>query len=141
MKKGNMYSGTVTEVKFPNKGVVRAEERIDKETGTVSTIDDDGAETCIVKNVVRGQRVTFVVNKKKGGRCEGRLVDVLAKSPDECEPACRYFGICGGCTYQNLPYEKQLELKEDQVKSLLAPVVPDLDNIFEGIKGSPVQLG
>ena len=132
MKKGNMYSGTVTEVKFPNKGVVRAEERIDKETGTVSPIDDDGAETCIVKNVVSGQRVTFVVNKKKGGRCEGRLVDVLVKSPDECEPACRYFGICGGCTYQNLPYEKQRELTDDPVKSPVAPVVTGRHGFFQG---------
>ena len=141
MKKGHMYSGTVTEIKFPNKGVVRVDGEIDKETGEVSAIDDNGSEVCIVKNVVSGQRVSFVVNKKKGGRCEGRLIEVLAKSPDECEPACRYFGICGGCTYQNLPYEKQLELKEDQVKSLLAPVVPNLEEVFEGIKASPVQLG
>ncbi len=141
MKKGHMYSGTVTEIKFPNKGVVRVDGEIDKETGEVSAIDDNGSEVCIVKNVVNGQRVSFVVNKKKGGRCEGRLIEVLAKSPDECEPACRYFGICGGCTYQNLPYEKQLELKEGQVKSLLAPVVPNLEEVFEGIKASPVQLG
>lgn len=141
MKKGHKYLGTVTEVKFPNKGVVRVEAKIDKETGEISAADDNGGEVCIVKNVVGGQRVSFIVNKKKGGRCEGRLTEVLAKSPDECEPACRYFGICGGCTYQNLPYEKQLELKESQVKSLLAPVVPDLQDIYEGIKGSPVQFG
>ncbi len=141
MKKGHKYSGTVTEVKFPNKGVVRVEAGIDQESGELSTVGDNGGEVCIVKNVVCGQRVSFIVNKKKGGRCEGRLTEVLAKSPDECEPACRYFGICGGCTYQNLPYEKQLELKEGQVKSLLAPVVPDLQDIYEGIKGSPVQFG
>ena len=124
MKKGEMYEGTVKDVKFPGKGIVEA-----------------GEETCIVKNVIKGQKVSFIVNKKKGGRCEGRLVEVLEKSPDEIQPACRYFGICGGCTYQNLPYEKQLELKEGQVRALLSPVIADFDEIYEGIKGSPVQYG
>ena len=136
MKKGQIYTGRVTDVKFPNKGIVEAdpgpEDNVECAEGT--------RETCIVKNTVKGQRVSFLVNKKKGGRCEGRLVEVLAKSPDEIDPACRYFGICGGCTYQNLPYEKQLELKEGQVKALLKPVVPDLEEVFEGIKASPVQF-
>lgn len=144
MKKGKMYTGTVREVKFPNKGVVLAEKEIDPDTGDeVDLCVLPGASnelTCTVKNTLAGQKISFLVNKKRGGRCEGRLVEVLSKSLDETDPACRYFGICGGCTYQNLTYDKQLELKEGQVKSLLAPVVPDLDEIFEGIKGSPVQF-
>ncbi len=138
MKKGQSYTGVVTEIKFPNKGIVKADPYKD---GNGNTVNEDGSETCIVKNTVPGQRVSFTVNKKKGGRCEGRLEQVLEKSPDEITPACRYFGSCGGCTYLNLPYEKQLELKERQVKSLLLPEVPDLDRIFEGIKQSPVQFG
>ncbi|MBR6486567.1 MAG: class I SAM-dependent RNA methyltransferase, partial [Lachnospiraceae bacterium] len=137
MKKGQTYTGTVTDVKFPNKGIVI----VDPYEENVSENNSyKGSETCIVKNLVKGQKVSFTVNKKKGGRCEGRLVEVLAKSPDEITPPCRYFGVCGGCTYQNLPYDKQLELKEGQVRSLLAPAVDDLDDIFEGIKGSPVQF-
>ncbi|MCR5508125.1 MAG: class I SAM-dependent RNA methyltransferase [Lachnospiraceae bacterium] len=137
MKKGQAYTGTVVDIKFPNKGIVRVD--------PYDTVNADMAvpdsETCIVKNVVPGQRVSFTVNKKKGGRCEGRLNEVLEKSPLEISPACRYFGICGGCTYLNLPYDEQLKLKESQVKSLLSPVVKDLEDIFEGIKGSPVQFG
>ena len=133
MKKGQSYTGTVTEIKFPNKGIVK----VDPSGECIDKAGKD--ETCTVKNVIKGQRVSFTVNKKKGGRCEGRLDEVLAKSPDEIDPECRYFGICGGCTYQNLPYDKQLELKEGQVKALLKPVVPNLDEIFEGIKASPAQ--
>lgn len=136
MKKGQMYTGIVKDVRFPNKGIVEAELN---ESENASTDPSWKPEICIVKNTIKGQWVSFVVNKKKGGRCEGRLVEVLERSPDEIDPVCRYFGVCGGCTYQNLSYEKQLELKEGQVRSLLAPVVPDLDEIFEGIKGSPVQ--
>ena len=137
MKKGQLYTGTVTDVKFPNKGIVRVDPY---EGGSGESTDGQGSESCIVKNTIEGQRISFVVNKKKGGKCEGRLVEVLDRSPDETDPACRYFGACGGCTYQNLPYDKQLALKERQVKALLKPVVPDLEDIFEGIKASPVQF-
>lgn len=137
MKKGQMYTGNVIDVRFPNKGIVEVNKREPDDNDADGTVK---SEICIVKNVVKGQRVSFIVNKKKGGRCEGRLVEVLERSPDETDPACRYFGICGGCTYLNLPYDKQLMLKEEQVKSLLSPVIPDLDDIFEGIKGSPVQF-
>ena len=67
---------------------------------------------------------------------------------------CPHFGECGGCSYQNLPYEEQLHIKEAQVRRLLAPVFEkqmlleektDVDaytnSIFEGIKPSPVQFG
>ncbi|MCR5356688.1 MAG: 23S rRNA (uracil(1939)-C(5))-methyltransferase RlmD [Lachnospiraceae bacterium] len=138
MKKGQTYTGKVVRVNFPNKGIVKVDPYLD---GSGNTVNEQGSETCVVKNVVSGQRVSFVVNKKKGGRCEGRLEEVIERSSDEITPSCKHFGICGGCTYLNLPYEKQLELKERQVRSLLSPVIPDLEDIFEGIKASPVQFG
>ena len=132
MKKGQEYNGIVTKIKFPNKGIVE-----------VTNINESGEtviEKCIVKNVLVGQRVAFVVNKKKNGLCEGRLVSILEKAPEEIEPLCPHFADCGGCTYQNLPYDKQLELKAEQVKELLAPVIGDrFNDIYEGILPSPVQ--
>ena len=55
------------------------------------------------------------------------------------KPQCEHFSECGGCTYQNLPYEKQLALKEAQVKALLSPVI-NLEGIWDGIKASPEQF-
>ncbi len=120
MKKGQVSEGTIERVVFPNKGI----------------IDIDG-EKVIVKNGVPGQRVRFSINKKRKGKCEGRLLEVLAKSPMEIEAACPYSGQCGGCTYQNLTYEDQLRLKAQQVKELLGEVCDSA--VFEGIKASPVQ--
>ena len=80
MKKGQMYTGIVKDVRFPNKGVVETEP---EESGSVSADTSGKTEICIVKNVIKGQRVSFIVNKKKGGRCEGRLADILERSPDE----------------------------------------------------------
>ncbi|MCM1184746.1 MAG: 23S rRNA (uracil(1939)-C(5))-methyltransferase RlmD [Roseburia sp.] len=137
MKKGQIYEGYVERLDFPNKGIVRC-----------------GEETAVVKNTVTGQRVSFLVNKKRKGKAEGRLLEVLEKAPYEIESRCPHFAECGGCSYQNLPYEKQLAIKEEQVRRLLAPIFEKqallggcgketaayADTIFEGIKASPVQF-
>ncbi len=127
MKKGQIGEGIITKADFPNKGILIAE---------------DG-EKIIVKNGVPGQKVRFSVNKKRNGRCEGRLLEVLEKSPIELEQAaCAHFGSCGGCAYQHIDYRHQLCLKEGQVKELLMSVVQaDNSDWFEGIKPSPVQSG
>ena len=83
----------------------------------------------------RDQKIRFSVTKARSGRGEGRLLEVLEKAPGEIEPACPHFQECGGCTYQNLPYEQQLAMKCMEVERLLREVCPELN--FEGIKGSP----
>ncbi len=124
MKKGQIVEGIVREIQFPNKGIVEIENE---------------ERTVVVKNVLEGQRVSLLINKIRKGKAEGRLIEVLEKSPDETEAACPHFAECGGCTYQNLPYEKQLQLKADQVKKLLYPVCQDYQ--FLGIKASPQTQG
>ena len=121
MKKGEIYKGSVDAIDFPNKGILWI----------------DG-EKVIVKNVLPGQEIRFAVNKKQKGRIEGRLLEVLKKSPlEKTEGVCPHFGSCGGCLYQSLPYEEQLRLKERQVKELVDRVCGDWG--FEGMKGSPVS--
>lgn len=80
----------------------------------------------------------FAVNKIRKGQAEGRLLEILEHSPEECQPACPHFGVCGGCTYQNLPYEKQVEMKEAQIHAMMDAAV-DGDYIWEGVKESPVR--
>lgn len=122
MKKGQVFEGVIEKVAFPNKGHI--------------TVD---GKTVIVKNGVPGQKVRFSVNKVRSGRAEGRILEVMEKSPLECEPVCPHFADCGGCTYQNLSYEEQLHLKETQVKELLDGAIRDFgyEYVFEGIKESP----
>lgn len=123
MKKGQRYEGIVDRVDFPNKGRL--------------VID---GEKAVVKNSLPGQKISFVVNKIKNGKAEGSLQEVLEKSPLETRcGACKSFGACGGCSYQTLPYQTQLDLKRDQVKRLLDSVCQDYH--FEGILGSPEEWG
>lgn len=129
MKKGQVLEGIVKVVEFPNKGMIKVEGEEQK---------------VIVKNVIEGQKIRFSVNKKRKGKAEGRLLEVLEKSPLEREDACTYFGRCGGCMYQGLAYGDQLQIKASQVKGLLAPVLSaygkDIEELFEGIKESPNHL-
>ena len=123
MKKGEIYEGIVERIDFPNKGIVTV----------------DGVRVT-VKNALPGQRIRFLINKKRSGRCEGRLMEVLEPSPEENPAiACTKAGICGGCLYQGIPYEEQLRIKEQQIKDLLDSVCEDYE--FEGIKGSPLHEG
>lgn len=123
VKKGERYTGIVEKIEFPNKGIVYVE-----------------GEKVIVKNGLPGQQVCFAVNKKRGGKCEGRLLEVVKESELEREEnRCPHFGICGGCVFQSIPYEEQLKIKEEQVRELLNRVCKEY--VFDGIKGSPAFEG
>ena len=134
MKKGEIYEGIVERIDFPNKGRVFV----------------DG-EMVTVKNCMPRQKVRFRIHKKCKDRCEGMLMEVLEHSPLEvCEPLCKNFPACGGCMYQTMSYESQLEMKATQVKALMDEAIiaggqvdadgkPDYE--FEGILGSPLSLG
>ena len=128
MKKGQIYTGKVQYTDFPNKAVVITE----------SDNPEDNGKRVIVKNSIPGQTVKFMVNKKRKDKCEGRLLEVIEKSPIETEEACEYFGKCGGCVYQSVGYDKQLEIKCAQVKNILDAAITS-EYEFEGIIGSPVH--
>ncbi|MCR5322318.1 MAG: 23S rRNA (uracil(1939)-C(5))-methyltransferase RlmD [Lachnospiraceae bacterium] len=120
LKKGVEYTGTVTGYDFPNKGIVYI----------------DG-EKVRVKEALEGQKIRFTIGKLRNGRTEGNLKEVIERSPFESEePACSHFGQCGGCTYQTIPYKKQLEIKAGLVRKLLDQAI-DYEYEFLGIEGSP----
>lgn len=123
MKKGQVWEGIVKEVDFPNKGKVFLPEE---------------DRTVIVKNTVPGQKIKFSVNKIRKGKAEGRLLEVLKPSEKEIPSVCPHFGQCGGCTYQNLPYEEQLAMKESQIKKMMDEAVNG-KYVWEGVKPSPVK--
>lgn len=122
MKKGTIFEGTVERIKYPNKGIVRTEE------GFVT-----------IKNVLPGQKIRGSITKSGKDRMEGRLLEVLERSPLESGKVCERFGICGGCTYLSLGYEAQKAIKEEQVKSALDQALAgqSAEYLFEGVQESP----
>ncbi|MDO4677424.1 MAG: 23S rRNA (uracil(1939)-C(5))-methyltransferase RlmD [Eubacteriales bacterium] len=128
MKKGEIYEGIIEKVDFPNKGRVMV-----------------GDEKVTVKNGIPGQKIRFMINKKRSGRAEGRLMEVLEHSPLETRtPVCSIFPDCGGCMYQTMDYDEQLQMKERQVRDLLDAALKEggqSSYTWEGIHGSPIEFG
>ena len=60
-----------------------------------------------------GERVRVRLVDEKKNFARGEIAAILEPSPDRIEAKCKHFGECGGCHYQNLPYEKQLPAKTD----------------------------
>ena len=65
-------------------------------------------------------RIRLVEEKQRYARAE--LLEVLESSPERSEPLCVHFGLCGGCHYQHLPYQKQLEIKAEILRDQLVRI-------------------
>jgi len=126
MKKGQIFEGIIERVDFPNKGIVYV------------PMED---KYVTVKNGIPGQKIRFMINKFKGGKAEGRLLEVLERSPQETrQPVCSIFPECGGCMYQTMPYEEQMKMKDGQIRRIMDRAVKG-DYVFEGVKASPKEFG
>ncbi|MEM9015848.1 MAG: class I SAM-dependent RNA methyltransferase [Verrucomicrobiota bacterium] len=87
-----------------------------------------------------GEKVKARVFRNSSTFSEADLIEVLEPSPDRVEPQCERFGDCGGCQYQNLSYERQLEWKRDQVSELLRRMA-GIDFPVDPVHPSPVTYG
>ena len=121
MKKNDIAEAVIYDISFPNKGKGIAE-------GLPIT----------VKNTLPGQKITARITKKREGSLEGDLREILERSPIETECGCSHKDICGGCTYQRLTYENEVELKKDMVAKLLKNANIS-DFVFEDIVPAPSQ--
>lgn len=79
-----------------------------------------GGLVVFVDHGLPGQRLRVRIRKKKATYAEADVVQVLAQSPHFVAPRCRHFGLCGGCRWQDLAYEAQLDWKRQQVLECLA---------------------
>lgn len=89
---------------------------IGAEGNAIARIDN---QVIFVPMLIPGDVVDIRVRKKRRKFMEGTVVRFHEYSPDRIKPRCAYFGVCGGCKWQHLPYEKQLQFKEKQVKDNL----------------------
>jgi 23S rRNA (uracil1939-C5)-methyltransferase len=69
--------------------------------------------TVFVPFGLTGERVRVRLVDEKKNFARGEIVEILEASPDRIDAKCKHFGECGGCHYQNLPYEKQIQAKTD----------------------------
>ena len=108
------------------------------------TIENIGAEgkaiarsnnmVVFVQGAVPGDVCDLQVFRKKGNYMEARVSRYLRYSDQRTRPHCEHFGICGGCKWQHLPYERQLFYKQQQVEDAFSRIagikVPDVLSIL-----------
>lgn len=89
---------TITDVAAEGKSLVRVDDMV-----------------VFVPFVVPGDVVDLQIKRKKKKHAEAVAVKFHSYSPDRVEPFCKHFGVCGGCKWQMLPYDKQIAYKQQQV--------------------------
>ncbi|MCL2576395.1 MAG: 23S rRNA (uracil(1939)-C(5))-methyltransferase RlmD [Defluviitaleaceae bacterium] len=123
MKKHDVMELYIEEIRFPNIGLAYV----------------DGVEV-EVKGGLPGQRL-LVRLVKKGKINKAQIMRVLTPAPQEITSDCSVFGICGGCSFQNIPYEYELQLKTKMVKDILLDVEGIAKQTLNDINsfGSPTE--
>jgi len=82
-------------------------------------IAKDGSLVILVENAIPGDVVDVKVFRKKKGLTEGKAIHFHKFSKDRVQPVCSHFDHCGGCSWQNMNYEKQLYFKQKAVEEAL----------------------
>jgi 23S rRNA (uracil1939-C5)-methyltransferase len=112
-------------------------ERYAAEGKSIAHLED--GKTLFVEGAVPGDVVEVMIMKNKKSYAEGRAMKIVTPSEDRVVPFCGHFGVCGGCKWQMLPYEKQLEYKQIQVTDQLTRIGHVALPPVETIVGSELQ--
>ena len=87
---------------------------------------------------VPGDVVDLQVRGKKHSYCEAEIIRFIKYSERRVKPFCQHFGICGGCKWQNIPYDEQLRMKQKQVYDQLTRIgkvnLPEFNQILGSVK-------
>jgi tRNA/tmRNA/rRNA uracil-C5-methylase (TrmA/RlmC/RlmD family) len=105
LKVGDRISLNIHDIAFGGEGVGRVDDFV-----------------VFVPFVLVGETVDAEVTEVKKNFARAKLLRVEQPSPERVEPACRYFGACGGCQYQHIDYAEQLRFKRKQIADLFERV-------------------
>ncbi len=129
MKVGQVFDVQINKMAYKGLGIARVKE-------------EERESILFVQQAIPGEECKVVVTKKKKGVGHARKLETLKASPDEQAAPCPYFGVCGGCKWQNLAIEKQMEYKQQFIQESLTHIgkitnVPELPPIIP----SPESFG
>ena len=113
----------------PKNKVIREVEVIGYAAEGRSLAKIDG-KVYFIEGAVPGDTVDLLLTKNKKDWAEGKAVYFHKLSENRVQPFCSHFGVCGGCKWQMLPYDKQLEYKQQEVAQNLRRIgkieLPDM---------------
>lgn len=119
-----------------NKNIVVEQLQIEDYAAEGKSLARQEGKVIFVEQVVPGDVVDVRLTKNKKDWAEGFPLHFHQYASDRIEPFCQHFGVCGGCQWQMLPYEKQLQYKQKQVADNLKRIgkvtLPDMLPIMGG---------
>jgi tRNA/tmRNA/rRNA uracil-C5-methylase (TrmA/RlmC/RlmD family) len=114
----------IQDVAFGGKGVAR-----------------ENGKAVFVPFTIDGERISARIIHEKKNFAEAELIELIEPSKNRVMPECPYFGRCGGCSYQHIQYEHQLELKARQVEQTLQRIGRITAAPIQPIVPSPLSYG
>ena len=131
MKKGDIIELKIEDYAFEGRGIAK----INKEEISPGSSPNQLKYIVFVDNAYPGDKVKAQIRKIKKSYAETVTEEVLSPSHYRIKARCKYFGVCGGCTQQDLDYQKQLDYKQKQVEEIfrkmggfndfiIAPIIP-----------------
>ncbi len=114
--------------------------KIEKLTHGGSGLAHIDGKAVFIPGTIPGQEVEIRLTKDKGSYYEAKLLTLIKKAIDEVPPRCQHFHDCGGCTWQNLPYNKQIEYKEEIVRETLEHLTPVDQELREQLPGRVLKI-
>jgi len=112
LKKGSVLELDIESTAFKGKGIAKV----------------DGLAV-FVPGTAPGDKIKAMITRKKKSFREAKVLELIEPSTVRVEPVCRHADTCGGCTWQHIPYEKQVEYKEQHVRDhieRIAHLSPDI---------------
>jgi len=123
-KAGDRLTLTINDIAFGGEGVARMDQFV-----------------VFVPFVIAGEVVEAEVTEIKKNFARAKLLRIVRPSAARVQPACRYFGACGGCQYQHLAYEAQLCTKHKQIADLFRRIGGIEADVVAPVVPCPQQLG
>jgi tRNA/tmRNA/rRNA uracil-C5-methylase (TrmA/RlmC/RlmD family) len=117
---GAELEGVVEDVAFGGEGVLRHDNMV-----------------IFVPGVITGEHVRVRIAEVKKSFARAELVSILKAMPDRVDPRCPLFGECGGCQYQHMSYESQLQMKQKQVRDIFERIGGVDGNLVESVLPCP----
>jgi 23S rRNA (uracil1939-C5)-methyltransferase len=124
--------GTFAAVRKKNKQVILENILVSDYAAEGKALAKQDGKVLFISGAVPGDVADVLLTKNKKDWAEGRVVQIRSYSPERVTPFCKHFGVCGGCKWQMLPYEKQLVYKQQEAeqnlrrigKTDLPPIMP-----------------
>ena len=105
LKRGQELKLSISDIAFGGQGISKVDDRV-----------------FFVKDAIPNQKIIARISKVKKKYIEAFKVETLKQSKDEINPKCNHFKYCGGCTLQQLNYEKQIYYKQQQVYDIISKI-------------------